>query len=488
VDTFGLSQDNFLALVANDPWLTGTPATVEQAEWFASTYEALGRPRMHLRDIHYEIVVRGLLAPDGSAYTGEKTQGRKTEADWSILCRAFSFARELGFVSPFDFIERRTRAEYEYDRDREPTDYELRPGAALLDRPKIEMPSWDVLEPELLQAPSALSRQPTAFEVWIEKESATVEREARPVAQRLGARIVVGVGFQSEVAAANLVLRAIRDGRVRLILWLADADASGESMAIATARHVEFLCRWWLPKHRPDVVVPRIFVDRVALTVEQVVEIEHEIGRTIPRSPDVAREQGRVELQALPAFAPGWVGKELERRLQEFSDPELGDAIDEWSDAAEGAIAESWEELIEPYRNRLDMLRKNRDAIAERFEPELRRLQEALDDLEPERRALKKIYDNLIETFDPELPPLPEGEVDLDVRDWLLDTERDYEEQLNNYRWYEPVHRRRPQLDLEERVCQGCDGTCECGGSLAGKKAGAKWCCGACRQRHRGRA
>jgi hypothetical protein len=32
---------------------------------------------------------------------------------------------------------------------------------------------------------------------------------------------------------------------------LSDADATGESMAIASARHGEFLCRSWLPEHQP---------------------------------------------------------------------------------------------------------------------------------------------------------------------------------------------------------------------------------------------
>jgi hypothetical protein len=326
--------------------------------------------------------------------------------------------------------------------------------------------------------PTALSLQPLTVELWIEKESAALEAEVLPVAQSFGVRVVVGVGFQSEVAAANLVQRSLRDGRDRLVLWLADADASGESMAIATARHAEFLCGHWLALHQPETIVPRILCDRVALTLDQLAGIQASIGRTIPLSPDVAREEGRVELQALAAFAPGWVADELKRRLREVTDLRLWAARDAWQEEAEAAVEEAWTVATEPLRQRLAVLERNRDEILARYQITFARAD--LRALDPERQRIEAEYDALAESFAPDLPEPPQGSVDLDGRDWLLDTERGYVEQLNAYRRHEPVHRRRPPLDLVERACATC------GGSLAGKKAGAIYC-DKCRHRRGGR-
>jgi hypothetical protein len=162
-----------------------------------------------------------------------------------------------------------------------------------------------------------------------------------------------------------------------------------------------------------------------------------------------------VELQALAAFAPGWVGRELRRRLDEVTDPELGDAIDDWEVEAEDAIEAAWETETAASEEALSVLRDRRDAILERFD--LAALNAALDEIEPERRGLEAEIRAVVEGFDPELLGLPDGYVDLDGdRDWLLDTDREYEEQLNAFRRHEPIHRRRPPLVLTEPTCEFC--------------------------------
>jgi hypothetical protein len=60
------------------------------------------------------------------------------------------------------------------------------------------------------------------------------------VALRLGLRLSDTTGYAGRAFALHVVRRTIADGRLRVALWLADADFSGESMAQAAARYIEF--------------------------------------------------------------------------------------------------------------------------------------------------------------------------------------------------------------------------------------------------------
>ena len=119
----------------------------------------------------------------------------------------------------------------------------------------------------------------------------------------------------------------MRDPRPLVVFLITDADSSGEQMAVVTGRHLEFLSK------RYDL--PPIYLDRIALTLAQVTEIEKEIGREIPLAPDVAREIGRVELNALPVFAPGWLGRQVKKALEsvtveiEAPEVEVPDKLDD---------------------------------------------------------------------------------------------------------------------------------------------------------------
>ncbi len=441
---YGIAKSQLLVLDGtNDPFNVGTPTDRKGAEWFAKVWDELDRPRVHLRDLHYALVVRGITWWDGRVYEG-------TAEDWRVFSTASRKARDLGLVSPWAFVDRRTQAEHRYDLARDPasTVY-VSPGCAVLSRPELSVPTWGIV-PATLEGdtPSSLSRQPVTVELWIEKDSDALNREVLPVAQRFGCRVLIGAGFQSKTAAADLVRRSIDDGRERIVLWLADADSKGEAMAIATARHTEFLVRRWLPEHEPDTVVPRVVMDRVALTLDQVAEVEAAIGRSIPVSPDVMRDEGRVELQALAAFAPGWVRAELERRLLNVFDSGLAAELRSWEAAADDAVEAEWDALIEPHTQACIALQARRDEVLARFD--VAGLNAALDEIEGDRLALTAAVEGLAGGFDPALPDLPEGYVNIEGRDWLLDTDREYVEQLNAYRRHEPIHRRRSQLALTE--------------------------------------
>jgi hypothetical protein len=97
-------------------------------------------------------------------------------------------------------------------------------------------------------------------------------------------------GFSAKTLAYDILDRAIEDGRPRVVFMFSDADASGESMPNATARHLESAVR---QAENAGEDVPTIYLDPIALDLEQVAEIEAEIGRKIPTAPDVARDEER---------------------------------------------------------------------------------------------------------------------------------------------------------------------------------------------------
>ena len=471
-DEYGVPQHELLVLASgNDPFAVGRPADLKAARWFTDLYERLGSPQgLHLRDIHYGVLTNELHRADGTAYEG-------TDKDLHDLETAAKKARLLGMV-PFEaFTEKRTTAEYDYDRFRRTPDFapvilfedEVREDWRLT-RPQFWRPVWELPEaPTSRWVPTALSLQSVAIEIWIEKDSAALNEEVLPVAERHGCRVVIGAGYSNYTKANELVQRTIADARPRVLLWLSDADAAGESMPNAAARAIEFI-------HEHYPACPRVLVDVLCLTLDQLAGIEAEIGRKIPLIPDQGRDEGRVELQALAAFAPGWVRDELERRLDELADHDLADELEAWEVGADAEIEEAWEAQTAALRQAVERLSEERDAILER-PLTLTGLKVALDQIEPERQRIEQEVRAILASFDVELPELPEGYVELDSgRDWLLDTDREFEDQLNAYRRHEPVHRRRPQLGLD-----GSSALCACGcGQMSGRR---RYYNRSCRQR-----
>ena len=264
--------------------------------------------------------------------------------------------------------------------------------------------------------------QPVRVLGLIEKDDDDIRAEIVPYFRSAGAELRVTTGFSPKTLAGRLTQDAMRDPRPLVVFLITDADSSGEQMAVVTGRHLEFLSK------RYDL--PPIYLDRIALTLAQVTEIEKEIGREIPLAPDVAREIGRVELNALPVFAPGWLGRQVKKALEsvtvEIEAPEV-----EVPDKLDDALLQAERLTIRLYR---------------RIEDKLLRIEEIVDD------ALREWEPDPVEVDVPDL--------DLD-RDWILDTERDYLTQLNAYRRHGPAHRDTKPLVLSERVCG-----CGCGTSL----------------------
>ena len=111
----GCSRDALTVLSSlRDPYRLDRPACHRDGQWVAAQVERCFQPnqRIHLRGLHYAIVVAGdVRKPSGAIY-------RNTESDWIWLAHALKSARWLGYV-PFERITDQRNAEPKPYRERE---------------------------------------------------------------------------------------------------------------------------------------------------------------------------------------------------------------------------------------------------------------------------------------------------------------------------------------------------------------------------------
>ena len=95
----GKKVDDFLALTkANDPFYI-QPNAIEKAEWFANVWNSEGRPRVHPRGLHYQI-----LGKDYPFFMkGEEVEYMNTMQCWHYMEKGAKYARLLGLV-PYEYI------------------------------------------------------------------------------------------------------------------------------------------------------------------------------------------------------------------------------------------------------------------------------------------------------------------------------------------------------------------------------------------------
>jgi hypothetical protein len=110
--------------------------------------------------------------------------------------------------------------------------------------------------------------------------------------------------------------------------------------------------------------------------------------------------------------------------------------------------------------------------------PEAKALKGKLEALSAKVDHWRQAAERITDRFPIELPDPDVEDLGLGSFDWLLDTDRGYIEQLNAYRRHEPIHRRRPPLEVSAR--EGC---LICGGDMAGRPSKAKYCSTPCYQR-----
>ncbi len=445
----GLKVKDLIAMSpGRDPLYVGSEMDYAKARWFRAMWDEYGRPGLHLRGLHYIVQqVGGIERPDGQAYVN-------TDACWSYLKDAFGLARKLREVGYGVVRDKRSPpgeiwADSSLEYDPEAVDVELWTGVDGVEyAPEI---NWDSVgdfasrrgrqvADEVLAAVFYDVRrfQPFYLSVWSEKDFDEIREVCEGVAN-----YVPNIGQASD-EHVNKDLERIREfGKPAVIFYLSDFDPKGMDMPISVSRHFETFA---------DEGMPRIRLVRLAITPEQVVEHQ------IPRSPikrgkpattgagarayDAIRDvfqatfgEGAVELDAVVGLYPevlrGWVGE----ALRPWVDRDLQSRVDE-------VIGEARREIGRRVRDdilaREDELEELRSTLAGKIGRLAEVHEETVEELE--LQADVDALRELLDAIDPDLGldlEFPDGQADGEEREWLLDTDRGYAEQLRAYKGYD---------------------------------------------------
>lgn len=427
---------DFLALdPSNDPFYIGRPAQVEQARWFLSLWERFGYTQgAHLRRIHYQLVSQeNPVRADGLRY-------ENTEGCWNYLCSASKYARILGYIEPTGLVDHRNPSPTMWGTV-EPTP---RPTVHLHGEP-FETPWVELFVPELAFPTPLLDEVGDGahdgfhLEVWVEKS--TMNDVLEPLCREYRANLVTSLGFQSITSAVELLARIAHRGKPARIFYISDFDPAGDRMPTATSRQIEF----WNGKLGLDLDIK---VEHLALTAEQV--RQHRLPRIPIKESDKRKGSfearsgaaGAVELDALEALRPGELVALVRERLEKYRDPDHEAAIKRNLERNRAHIAEQWQATTGAEQAEFAAVRAEVDAVVTRYRAEVERLAVSLaQELAPLDSRLSHLWQATAERFadfSPTVYAVPEHPVPAEQWPWLLDTQRDYVQQILAYRGQTP--------------------------------------------------
>lgn len=96
-----VSVADFLAQTPKNDAAYIRPSEIEKAEWVADIYDREGRPEIHPRGLHYQIIDKGYEMRDGSPYENARSEC------WSELKEAVKWAQILGLIDPARIEDRK---------------------------------------------------------------------------------------------------------------------------------------------------------------------------------------------------------------------------------------------------------------------------------------------------------------------------------------------------------------------------------------------
>jgi hypothetical protein len=368
----------------NDPFYTGTPSDIAQAEWFAKIWGQGGfRHGAHLRRIHYWCTSQQeLLLPNGKPYAN-------TDECWKVLSQASKAARYQGLVSIADI------ADHKNPDPKIHADYRNKSASFAVDMPTLADPDvW-------IDGFHVSDYQPYHLGPFVEK--GTMNDVLDPVCQRYRANLVTGEGEMSITGVFNLVHRIKAADRPARIFYISDFDPAGKSMPQALARKIE----WMIQDEGLDLDVK---LRPLVLTLEQVTQYQ------LPRIPIKESErrgaafeerygEGAVELDALEALQPGVLSKIISQALEPYYSRESEREVSQKRHSLEQAIHERIKQISSGYVEEIEALEAMRE--------ELESIDVDVDAYEPVQAK---------------------PEADDGAQSWLFDSERSYMEQLEAYR------------------------------------------------------
>lgn len=425
----GMSIKNFLVLAdQNDPFHAGTKTDIAMAEWFTNMWHEFGyETGIHLRRIHYQLVSQ----EDPRKHNGEPYEN--TINCWLHLGQASRLARYLDYVPVSAFIDRRNPDPHIFQ------EYEGSGRSVLswnLDNPYWNIPlsetefTLDLPEASIYGYNYTADDQDYHIEIWAEKSA--MNDVLIPICRNLGINLITSLGFQSITAVVEMLDRVKECGKEARIFYISDFDPAGDNMPTAVARQVEFWLRGSDVKLTPLVLtkdqvkqyrLPRIPIkdtDRSGKYNKKLASLKTDF--------EDRYGEGAVELDALEALHPGELDRIVREAVLPYRDMDLNERLQDAREEAQGTLDEEIENLLDPYQQKITDLE---NAIREKIKA-------YQVEMEPYQSQLEALYHDIAieaEEIVVNLPEQPEAELEYqDEDDWLFDSDREYEEQLEVYK------------------------------------------------------
>jgi hypothetical protein len=309
----GLSIDTLSVLSpGKDPYTAWRRR--RDAEWFARVFDrfvAAGATK-HLRGLFYLLVSSPapIMGPNGKPFFNDYKH-------WQALQSASKAARWLGLV-PFERIidERNAPADI-YVPDVTPISTRVDPGTG------CEIPLTAEAALPRLHLSGFQGRQTHRIIFYGEKSSLSVV--LKPIAEEIGAEMILVTGESSDSHVAAMAKRASEDGRPAVVFYFSDFDPSGHQMPVSVARKSQAL----RDLYYPDL---KIKLYPVALTLDQIRTLR------LPSSPlkETERRASRwremhghdqTEIDAMVELHPETLREAVFDAIRPFYDFDLDDRV-----------------------------------------------------------------------------------------------------------------------------------------------------------------
>jgi hypothetical protein len=231
----GVSIDALCVLTpGNDPYTAWRRR--REAEWFARLFDRFVAKdaTKHLRGFFYLLI----SSPDRIAAPGGKPLVNDYK-HWLALQSASKAARWLGLV-PFErIIDERNAPPEIFVPGVTPISSGVGPGTGCEIPPTVEaaLPS--------LYLAGFRGRQTHRIIFYGEKSS--LSTVLRPLAEQIGAEMILVTGESSDSHIAGMAKRASEDGRAAVVFYFSDFDPSGHQMPISVARKLQALRHLYYP-------------------------------------------------------------------------------------------------------------------------------------------------------------------------------------------------------------------------------------------------
>jgi hypothetical protein len=307
-----LSMNDLTVLSSQiDPFRLDTPANHKIGKWLSDTAATLGLGdrKIHNRGLHY--MVLGQPKPDGSMYVSD-------EASWTLLEKASSCARWLGYI-PFDQIIDQRNSEPVVRIFQEPV-----PDPYINVGIDVEIPDADDIIPKL-GVDDFTGVQP--YKLVIVGEKSSLDDVLGPIANNFAADLYLMTGDISSTRTYQMAKIGAADGRPMRVLYFSDCDPSGWNMGIALARKLQA----FKILHFPDLESE---VHRAALTPDQAREFDlpgSPLKETEKRADAWTAAMGveQTEIDALATLRPDLLRQVARDAIAPFYDFTLAQRVNE---------------------------------------------------------------------------------------------------------------------------------------------------------------